>query len=566
MNRLFIVIVPFLAPCYLALGQNTYTVCRGDTVRLVGTGGNLYEWQPHAGLDNPYSPNPIASPNTTTVYRIIKLQTSMNLIQNGDFSEGNQDFTSDYRDSSNVVREGYYAITTTPRAAHFAFRTCTDHSSGTGNMMVVNGSHFPNQKVWQQQITVRPHTEYAFSAYVNAGISSGDNAILQFSINGQLLSGATTFNNIRCTWQQFYAIWNSDTATTATIAVVNQNTQFVGNDFALDDILFQSFTTATDSAVVQVKPKPAKPAVAVTGGGNRFCQGNSRVITCQNVAGTTPLWNNGSRQRNQTVTTDSTLWVQVEATNGCLSTRSDTTDFIAFARPEKPAIVAIGDTGTHCEGDSLLLQASAANRPSGSHFEWNVSQTNADSLWVLGSGTFSSILVSAEGCESQNSNPIHLTFFDRPDRPSILVRSADTLMSSVVANTYIWKKNQILLPNSARKLPVMGPGVYTVQVVSPKGCASVVSPEYTVVPVGVSAPHENENLTIAPNPVRSVFRIRGLHHGKGILSVTDAAGRLISTWNIEENEAIEAQAWAPGIYVVRVQEDETVSTLKLMKN
>ena len=40
-----------------------------------------------------------------------------------------------------------------------------------------------------------------------------------------------------CNWQQFSNTWNSGSATTAELCILNQNTVNAGNDFALDDKL-----------------------------------------------------------------------------------------------------------------------------------------------------------------------------------------------------------------------------------------------------------------------------------------------------------------------------------------
>lgn len=57
-------------------------------------------------------------------------------------------------------------------------------------------------------------------------------------------------------WQQFYTTWNSGDATAANISLVNLNTQANGNDFALDNIAFD--TVAPNSAAV---PEPTSVAL-----------------------------------------------------------------------------------------------------------------------------------------------------------------------------------------------------------------------------------------------------------------------------------------------------------------
>jgi len=46
------------------------TICSGSSVRLHAAGGVVYRWWPAAGLDDPTSPTPLASPAVTTIYHV----------------------------------------------------------------------------------------------------------------------------------------------------------------------------------------------------------------------------------------------------------------------------------------------------------------------------------------------------------------------------------------------------------------------------------------------------------------------------------------------------------------
>ena len=50
--------------------HDAYQILKGESVRLTVTGGTSYQWSPVAGLDDPASSNPIASPRTTTEYSV----------------------------------------------------------------------------------------------------------------------------------------------------------------------------------------------------------------------------------------------------------------------------------------------------------------------------------------------------------------------------------------------------------------------------------------------------------------------------------------------------------------
>ena len=47
-----------------------YQILKGESVQLSVTGGTGYQWSPGAGLDDPASSNPVASPRTTTEYSV----------------------------------------------------------------------------------------------------------------------------------------------------------------------------------------------------------------------------------------------------------------------------------------------------------------------------------------------------------------------------------------------------------------------------------------------------------------------------------------------------------------
>ncbi len=236
------------------------TLCGpGQTVNLGASVSGPYlsaVWSPATGLSNPNSPNTSATVNQTTTYTLtVTGLGTENLIQNGDFSAGLTGFSSNYVPGTGgpwgiLSNEGTFAVATNPNLTHTAFASCGDHTGG-GNMLVVNGAGTPNQDVWCQTVNVTPNTNYAFGAWATSVVSNSP-AILQISINGGLLGSPFTLPSATCQWTQFFQLWNSGGAVSATICIVNQNTQTGGNDFALDDIFFGPVCQETAQVTVQV--------------------------------------------------------------------------------------------------------------------------------------------------------------------------------------------------------------------------------------------------------------------------------------------------------------------------
>lgn len=244
-------------PITLSAGDDIYLCSPPTPTQLDGSISGDYlnfTWSPTAGLSGASTLSPTATVTQTTTYvltaRAVDLST--NLINNGDFEGGDGGFTSSYTHSpGNLWPEGVYEVTDDPQQSHTNFASCGDHTSGNGQMMAVNGNGTPNQSVWCQTVTVLPNTQYAFTAWATSLVGAAP-AILQFSVNGTNLGTSFGVSPQLCTWQPFYALWNSGGNTSASICIVNQNTALSGNDFALDDIGFSPICTVTDTVKVHV--------------------------------------------------------------------------------------------------------------------------------------------------------------------------------------------------------------------------------------------------------------------------------------------------------------------------
>ncbi|MDO1451747.1 OmpA family protein [Rhodocytophaga aerolata] len=154
-----------------------------------------------------------------------------NLIVNGDFEGDSISFTTDYR-LHQVADTGRYRIVMDANTFWGGFI-----GKGEGKFLAVDGSMGKNKIVWQQDIDVKPNTLYFFSAWAS-NLYTIHPAVLQFSINGQLLDKPFATPKERETWKQFFVNWQSGEHTQARITIVSQNPGMHGNDFGLDRIKF----------------------------------------------------------------------------------------------------------------------------------------------------------------------------------------------------------------------------------------------------------------------------------------------------------------------------------------
>ncbi|MBK7172933.1 MAG: immunoglobulin domain-containing protein [Bacteroidales bacterium] len=205
---------------------------------------------------------------------------------------------------SGLYPEGFYAVNTSawsnypgaPQGYHNNFhgRDHTNNSIGSRNFMMINGSINTSQVIWQQTVTIQPNTPYYFSAW-GMNLNPASPARLQFEIvtiqNGTEQVGSIADLNIApkptdesqvalSNWVRFYStpFWTSPAgAVSATIRIINLNTDPGGNDFGLDDISFGTLSSA-----------PATVSPTANGGG-AVCMGGDLNLNANLTGGIPPF-------------------------------------------------------------------------------------------------------------------------------------------------------------------------------------------------------------------------------------------------------------------------------------
>ncbi len=216
--------------------------CEGELPLSFELSGNIYGnyleyfWSSSPNLSAHDILNPIVEATPAEIHSLnAELLSGTNLFVNGNFESGNTNFYTQYIEGTDVA--GKYLVTNDPKDFYGGFASCGDHTLGYGNMMVLDGSTLPDQKVWCQQVDVSPNTTYAFSAWfqnVCATCLWGE-PIIDFRVNNQSI-GIVQKTGQGCIWEQFTSYWDSDSNMTAEFCLFTDELDPVGNDFAIDDI------------------------------------------------------------------------------------------------------------------------------------------------------------------------------------------------------------------------------------------------------------------------------------------------------------------------------------------
>jgi hypothetical protein len=233
---------------------------------------------------------------TATAY----LGVSNELIDNGDFENGNTGFNTDYQYDANQLSsggippatggEGLYSVGTDGQDYHSNFWG-HDHTSGSGNFMIVNGLG-SDYVVWEYNspIPIEPGVTYYFSAWAISLNADGNDAELRFEITydgtteqigsvAHIQPGQTNNNNPWLESGRFYGNWtyNGTIPSTATVRIINLREEYGGNDFGLDDISFGT-----------LDPLPAEiEAIAIDN--NPVCEGDSIKLSINITNGKEPF-------------------------------------------------------------------------------------------------------------------------------------------------------------------------------------------------------------------------------------------------------------------------------------
>lgn len=277
---------------------NDTSICIGNSVQLDAQGGVEYEWDADPTLSSTTIPDPVATPVVTTTYTVrTKMQVGDNLVVNGDFEAGNTGFSSGYIYSppNPLGPPGHYTVA--PNVTNGWWPTgCGDHTSGSGNALIMDGADGTSgvaagTSYWCQAIPVEPNTEYAFSSWLINVNGTGNTSTLGFEINGAQIGTPQTTPLAPCQWNEFYVIWNSGSATSATICLSETSGGQPGNDFAIDDISFYKLCEVVDSVEVVVSnPQPAiNPPVNVTCNG--LSNGSANASVTGGIAPYVYSWN-----------------------------------------------------------------------------------------------------------------------------------------------------------------------------------------------------------------------------------------------------------------------------------
>lgn len=291
------------------------------------------------------------------------ISVAQELVVNGDFTDGNVGFFTDYMylpdlpfvNNELVPDTGNrgYGVGTNANNYHPNFWGIdhTNNAVGPRNMMIVNGKG-GSLTLWQQTVNVEPNTDYYFSGW-GMSVNPASPASLRFEVNGVQVGvtanlGAAPTNAAQALannyWIRFYSdpVWNSGALSgPIIIRIVNLNPSLGGNDFAIDDISFGTLSTfvnltsvaGTDNQTL-CRNTPINDITYSVGSGIA-----GPTITGL-PPGVTSTWNGVTLRINGSPTAAGTYNYTITTTGSCLPATATGT-IIVQPSPETPTTVTV---------------------------------------------------------------------------------------------------------------------------------------------------------------------------------------------------------------------------------
>ncbi len=361
----------------------------GGMVRLTSSTQASYLWSTGATTQtidvNTAGDFSVTGTNAGGCSATANITVAEELVSNGNFSAGNTAFTTTYNyiggaSSTALYPEGTYTVANNANNYHNLFYCNQDHTSATGNFMIVNGSA-AGYEVWEQSVAVQPNTTYYFSAWATSMNNGSTNAELRFAVNDvqvgttAMLPPGAGDNSGPFTWYQFYGTWNSGNNTSAIINIVDLQTAPGGNDFGLDDISFATLSPAS----LTVAPAANSPV----------CAGSAINLTANITGGSTPLSYSWTGPSSYTSSALNPVILNAAAGNtgvysltvtdrfGCNSSASTNSVALALA----PAIASAATATARCVSSSPqtanLTYGKIDNSPVSYSITWNATAISA---------------------------------------------------------------------------------------------------------------------------------------------------------------------------------------------
>ncbi len=316
-------------------------------------------------------------------------------------------------------------------------------------------------------------------------------------------------------------------------------------------------TSSANQAIV-VFPSPNVTSVSSS---SAICAGAS--VTLSASGANTYLWNNGSTSSSLVVSPlGSTIYsvIGTYTSNGCNASSSlGISVYVSSLTLTPPSSV--------CMGGTIHLSASGANsytwNTGSNNYSISVSPASSTSYSVHALTNFPGLTCSSFGTTSVTVNPLPI-ITAQATKTIVCKNSPSTTLTAGGALTYVWSNSSTL------QSIVVAPAVttvYTLTGTNANNCSNSATIQIKVDPcIGI---HEkslqgNQSIVVYPNPSSSAFTVKALTSME--LLLVNELGQVLRAFdlNSENNFEYQVGGLANGIYFIRLKGNSGKHSLKVL--
>jgi hypothetical protein len=235
---------------------------------------------------------------------------------------------------------------------------------------------------------------------------------------------------------------------------------------------------------------------------------------------------------------------------------------ITQLKPLSLDVPVINSSSTEsCTGSSIVISAPAGF----ASYHWSNDETT-QTINAESSGDYSVQVTDANGCVSDYSQPVVITFYNYPD--ATISQTDNVLQTSVVADSYQWYYNSNPIANGmTSSLTLTQSGTYQLEL-SNHGCASWSREIVFVAPVTTGVEENvSESISVFPNPSNGKFTVRvptSINDYR--ITIFNLVGKTIYQYSGNGKTQIEVPNASVGLYLLVIESNKKILTQKIIFN
>ena len=283
-----------------------------------------------------------------------------------------------------------------------------------------------------------------------------------------------------------------------------------------------------------------------------------------------PPWT--SAEANPQVAPDTTTVYSVEVYDG-FTTTSGNTDLLVN---ELPTAFIYGDDTLCGNNDSALISiefTGVANWSvvySNGYATWQINNidTTLFQFYVSDSGTYVVLEVEDANCVGTSSGNAVVEKYPIPDTP-VISQEGDELSSDVAFGNQWYLNDEVIPGATGQSYTAQVNGLYY-DIVTVNSCVSDTSNAIYVIVTSVDE-IRNDYFRVVPNPARNKVKILSGNHFTGEVKVRlfSLSGMLVNDYILQladgkSNQTIDISSLTPGLYFLRISNEEVVKVSKIV--